>query len=709
MIERLLRLRQATLDREFRSLRTGPEQAPVRWAFSKAEMRQVTELFKLRCKEESPIVLKDERIAFARSRKSLTRCWGDVSALDKMCRRLRMAPGRILRRLVPRKWMKPKALERYIRNTTIDWNLVLHDGLAGRIAVAKRQNQTEFTRCAIEGMEALCELADRYAAEAERIGNTEVARVLSRIPRQAPASVQEALQMMRIVQFGLYLHGMGHCGLGRMDQYLWPFYKADLESGRLSRNEAKELIEEFFIDLNRDSDLYPGEQQGDNGQSLMLGGCQPETGEIAVNDLTYLILDAALETRLIDPKINLRVDSRTPLDLLELGSRLTQCGLGFPQYSNDEVVIPALVAKGYSLRDARDYSVAACWEYVIPGRAVDFVNVGAVSFPYAVDRALRDEVASGNFKDSSFRERIVADIRRQVKRLVRRREVWHPAPFLSAFFEGALEAGQDITECTRYRNIGLHGAGAANAADQMGAILTIAQYDDSSPDRMGRLRELIVAEDKNFEGFDDLRKKLINEMPKVGNADERVDKELGFLFGAFADAAEEYSTARCRIRPGAGSAHYYIKLTDPKMEGRLIEPVVGATSDGRMRNAPLASSLAPSHEARVGGIFSVFKSFTAVDYSRIMNGGPITIEFSQTVFRTPEGVKKLALLIRYFIQLRLQQLQLNVLNVEELKDALVHPERHRHLVVRVWGWSGYFCELDREFQLQIINRHVYGA
>ncbi len=141
----------------------------------------------------------------------------------------------------------------------------------------------------------------------------------------------------------------------------------------------------------------------------------------------------------------------------------------------------------------------------------------------------------------------------------------------------------------------------------------------------------------------------------------------------------------------------------------MLEPVVGATSDGRKRNAPLASSLAPAHEAKVGGILSVLKSFSVIDYSRIMNGGPITIEFSHSIFRTSEGVKKLAQLIRYFVSLGEQQLQLNVLKVDEVEDALVHPELHRNLVVRVWGWSGYFCELAPEFQQQIIRRHRYGG
>ena len=154
---------------------------------------------------------------------------------------------------------------------------------------------------------------------------------------------------------------------------------------------------------------------------------------------------------------------------------------------------------------------------------------------------------------------------------------------------------------------------------------------------------------------------------------------------------------------------FYVWLTDAANRPQgLVEPLVGATSDGRMKDAPLGSSLAPAHEAKVRGVMSVFRSFSKIDYSRIMNGGPVTIELSHSVFDSPDGTTKLGQLIRYFVSLGGQQLQLNVLDVAELEDAMRHPERHRNLIVRVWGWSGYFIELAPEYQRQIINRHRYG-
>ena len=678
MNERLSKLREMTLLRKFKDLRLEP--VPEQFGD-----------FASKCAAEKPIVLFDERIVFMRSRKKPTvEQRQRFKIIVRILRKLKSLIGRAIK-LCLKPFRKPskRVLHRSIYNATPDYSLLLKEGLNSRIAASKSEQ-------AKREMSALLDLTHRYAEEATRVGNLEMADVLSRVPAEAPRTFHEALQSLRILQYGFYLYGMAHCGWGRMDQYLIDFYRADLAEGRLTPEEAKELLEEFFLAMNRDADLYPGVQQGDNGQSLMLGGCKPEDGTSAVNELTYLIIEAVLETRLIDPKINLRVDRNTPTDLLELGSELTKCGLGFPQYSNDEVVIPALVKKGYKLEDARDYSVAACWEFIIPGKGMDMVNIAALSFPYAVDKALRDEVATGSFSAESFKRRIVEDIDRQIKKILDfDGVVWANEPMLHEFFPNIV-----------YNNIGIHGAGSANAADAMSSILKIYESEG-----LEGLKSLVKAQDENFANDAELRKRLVDDMPKIGNADQSADANLKFLFDSFAEVAENHSTPNRVIRPGTGSAMYYIWLTDTKSPRAkwMKEPIAGATSDGRLLDAPLGSSLAPAQEAKVNGILSVLKSFSVIDYSRIMNGGPITIEFSHSIFKTPEGVKKLAQLIKYFVALGDQQLQLNVLNNEELEDALVHPESHRNLVVRVWGWSGYFCELDAEFQRQIVRRHKYGV
>ena len=252
-------------------------------------------------------------------------------------------------------------------------------------------------------IEAVQELTGRYAAHAREAGQADTAQVLEAVRTRGARSLREALQLLRILHFAIWEAGNYHNTLGRFDQYMYPYFRHDIDSGVLTEEEAFDLVEEFFLACNKDSDLYPGMQQGDNGQSLMLGGCKPEDGSSAVNDLTYLIMEVSKELKLIDPKINLRIDSHTPDDLLELGCELTKCGLGFPQYSNDEVVIPALVKKGYALKDARNYTVAACWEFIIPGKGIEIVNQGAVSMPYAVDDAFEKAMAArGSFRPKKF-------------------------------------------------------------------------------------------------------------------------------------------------------------------------------------------------------------------------------------------------------------------------------------------------------------------
>lgn len=175
------------------------------------------------------------------------------------------------------------------------------------------------------------------------------------------------------------------------------------------------------------------------------------------------------------------------------------------------------------------------------------------------------------------------------------------------------------------------------------------------------------------------------------------------------DNIARFKTELCKrkIRPGSGSAMYYIWLVNNNSPW-AFEPKVKATADGRLNGEAFSTSLAPSHGIKVDGVLSVLKSYSVIDYSRIMNGGPITIELSPSVFKSDDGIKKLAGLIKYFVKLGDQQLQLNVLDASVLEDAIAHPEKHRNLIVRVWGWSGYFTELAPEYQQHVLNRHKYN-
>jgi formate C-acetyltransferase len=334
---------------------------------------------------------------------------------------------------------------------------------------------------------------------------------------------------------------------------------------------------------------------------------------------------------------------------------------------------------------------------------MEIVNIGAVSFPAAVDHAIRAGLAAeDNFE--GILDRVAKNIDEQVHQLGEAySRLWlPPAPYYSVFMEDCLEQGKDLSDGLKYNNFGIHGACAANAADALAAVKQFL-FEDLSLSSS----EILSALDGNYTGYESMRQKLLDEGPKVGNNDTVADTLLVKVFNDLADSCERYGhTPRGGIlRPGTGSAMYYIWLATGHPGMR--EPVIGASADGRLRGEPFSANLSPALGVRVRGPISMLQSFAKIDYQRICNGGPITMELSDTVFRNPESIRKTAMLVRTFAQLGCQQLQLNSLNLDTLLDAKAHPENHKNLIVRVWGWSGYFCELAPEYQDQIIARHYF--
>ncbi|HNX35280.1 MAG TPA: pyruvate formate lyase family protein [Kiritimatiellia bacterium] len=628
---------------------------------------------------EQPVFLPEETIAFTRTVKQLP----DLYMKDEM-EALRASA-----------YYHEKGC---VFNISPDYGSTIRVGLdARRAELEKRFAQAvgekdvaaqEFVTCAIQTVDAVLDLADRYRAEAERQGLTLIAKTLTRVPHKGATTFHEALQFLRILHYALWCEGEYHNGLGRIDQYLNPYFAKDLADGRLTETAALELIEEFFLSCNRDSDLYIGVQQGDNGQSCMLGGVD-KSGKDAFNALSRLCLKASCELKVIDPKINLRVSSATPLAVLEDATQLTKQGLGFPQYANDDIVIPALVRLGYALEDARDYTVAACWEFIIPGCGMDIPNIGAVSFPAVVDHVLRTSKADGF---DAFMADVKNELLRTADRIADSLKTVRilPGPFVSILCDGRVAAGRDVCEGNRYNNFGIHGTGLSTAADSLAAIRQMVFTE-----KLLSLQELAAAVDADFEGRPDLLAKARFGVPKMGNADPAVDQLGKALLDAFADTWDGRKNGRGGIyRCGTGSAMYYIWHAKE----------LHATPDGRLTGQPFAANYAPSLNVRVNGPLSVVQSFTAPDLRRVINGGPLTIEIHDSAFRQTDSITKVAQLVKYFIDSGGHQLQLNAINRDQLKDAQEHPEAYRNLIVRVWGWSGYFVELDKPYQDHIIQR-----
>lgn len=573
-----------------------------------------------------------------------------------------------------------------VSNLSPDYEAVLQHGL---LYFRERLGDGELHKATRITIDALLSLTARYAAAAREAGDEELATVLDRVPAQGARTFREALQSLRILHYAMWCEGDYHNTLGRFDQYMMPYLADDLQAGRETEESALELVEAFFLACNRDSDLYPGMQQGDNGQSMVLGGITRD-GADGYNLLTGLCLDACGELMLIDPKINLRVNKNTPLWVYEKGTRLTRLGLGFPQYQNDDVVIPGLVRLGYAEGDARDYAVAACWEFIIPGKGMEIPNIGALPFANIVDEAIRFDL-----KDCTDMQALKEKVRQRIfdsvaAAMAERKNLYIiPSPFLSLFFEGCMDSGRDISLGCRYNNWGLHGTGLAPAADMLAAVEQKV-FEEGLP-----VDTLLAALEADFVGYEELHESLKYHSPKMGNDEDRVDALACWLLESFAEAVSGHKNERGGIlRAGTGSAMYYIFHANE----------LGATADGREAGVPLPANYAPSLNIRLNGPVSLIKSFTKPDLEKTINGGPLTVEFSDRVFAQEESITKVAQLVQLFVLRGGHQIQLNTVNRERLLDAQRHPEKYRNLIVRVWGWSGYFVELDKCYQDHIIQR-----
>lgn len=579
----------------------------------------------------------------------------------------------------------------YARVITCGFDKIISD-IELAIRETNDEEKMKYGKVMLELINICLEVCEKYKSYAKEKGNTRLYNALLRVPHSGAESLYEALVFMKICIYFLRLYGCVHMTLGRFDQYMYPFYLNDKKAG-VSDEEIFEIIEEFFIALNYDTDLYHGIQQGDNGQSMVLGGFDKD-GNHMYNELSEMCMKASLELSVIDPKINLRVGKNTPDELYEFGTLLTKQGLGFPQYCNDDVVVPGLVKLGYDLEDAMNYTVAACWEYIIPNCGADTPNLETMDFPCIVNKVILSKLTECDTFDelmNCVQDGVVAECDRLIDSKLHFDHV--ETPLLSIFVDGCIESLTDMWKNgTKYLNYGCHGAGIANAADALSAIRENV-YDKNRIEK----QELLDAMAANFEGYTEIRN-MLKESPKMGNNDDYVDEIAISLMNIFSSNMNNRDNGHGGIwRAGTGSAMEYL------WKGEKCP----ATADGRRAGEPYSSSFSPSLDVKTTGLLSVIESFTKFDMTDIINGGPLTIEIHDTVLRNDIGINKTAMLVKNFIMLGGHQLQLNSINRERLLDAQKHPEKYPHLITRVWGWSGYFNELDVKYQNHIIKRCEY--
>ena len=623
---------------------------------------RMTRRFELLSGLETPVLLPDEKICFMRTVKQIPDCFTEEEWAEIKQKHFIHELG-------------------YMSNLSPDYERVIRVGLQ-----ALYDDADEYGKRIIN---AILNLTERYKAEAVKEGRDDLVKVLERVPRYGATNFYEALQSFRILHYSLWLEGNYHNTVGRFDKYMYPYLKADMEKGLYTRETALEMVEDFFLSFNKDSDLYVGVQQGDNGQSMVLGGMD-ENGNEVFNLLSELCLEASKNLLMIDPKINLRVSKNTPLRVYELGSELTKAGLGFPQYSNDDVVIEGLVKQGYALEDARDYVVAACWEFIIPKVGADVANIGALSFPKVIDVCLHRYLTESETFDD-FLEKVKEEINTECDRICGNiQDLWFvPSPFMN------LMMASGIYEGGKYNNFGIHGTGIATAADSL-AVIRKYIYDEKRFTKA----ELIEAVDSDFSRHSELLPILRYETPKLGNNEDLPDSMAVMLLHTFAESLKGRVNCRGGVyRAGTGSAMYYLWHANE----------IGASPDGRRKGEPFGTNFSPSLFARINGPLSVISSFTKPDFREAINGGPLTMEFSASMFQGPDSIQKVATLVKTFIDMGGHQMQLNAVNTQLLEDAQKHPEAHTQLVVRIWGWSAYYVELDKEYQDHVLRRQQYSV
>ncbi|MCW3979496.1 MAG: hypothetical protein NWF12_07080 [Candidatus Bathyarchaeota archaeon] len=588
---------------------------------------------------------------------------------------------------------------------------VLTHGWSGLKAIAEKKleahkgsgrgsgREAVFLRSVIIALEGAQALALRYSELAEEMAGREgdprlrdelreISRVCRDVAQRPPDTFREALQLHWFTH--LVCGTQGARQLGRFDQYMHPFLKRDLEEGRLTTEEARELLECLWIKYNMVTDFSM-----DNLQNLILGGQTPD-GRDATNTLSYMCMEATERLGLIDPKWSIRIHKETPEEFLRKACEIIKSGKYQPGIYNDEAIIPALARAGIPIEDARDYTNDGCSELLVQGKTNPWAFEGKVLLLKCLERALGGLEGYETFDDlmEAVKEEISIAVEMAVSNLNLVQSavpLISPNPFVSATVEGCLEKMKDLTEGGAvYNSSAVCASGVADTADALAAVKKLVHEEG----RIGK-KELLDALRDNFDGRERLRLMLLNRAPKFGNDDEYVDGLAAELVEhAYGEVAKHRNPRGGRYILGLFSYGNYI--------GHGI--VTGATPDGRKAGAGISPNFSPSPGRDVKGPFAVFKSTTRVDQQLTANGTALDLAIHPSALRGPGGVEKLMSLLKSFRELGGMQVQFNVVDTEVLREAQREPEKHRNLTVRLWGFPAYFVRLPREFQDHIIAR-----
>ena len=677
-----------------------------------------------------------------------------------------------------------------VGHVTVKYWEVLETGFEGIMEKARKEldgcsvgdgnyaRKSHFLEAVILSCKAVIDYAGRYAKLAQEMAAQTsdpvrkqelfvIAENCSRVPAKGAQNFYEACQSFWFVQQLLQMESSGHSiSPGRFDQYMYPYYKKDMEAGTITREFAQELMDCIWVklnDLNKCRDAASAE--GFAGYSLfqnLIAGGQNKEGEDVTNDLSVMCIQASMHVHLPAPSLSVRVWNGSPHEFLIKAAELTRTGIGLPAYYNDEVIIPALQNRGLSLEDAREYNIIGCVEPQKAGKTEGWHDAAFFNmcrplelvFSNGMDKGEMVGIPTGDVTQMKTFDEFFDAYKKQMEYCIsllvnadNAIDVAHaercPLPFLSCMIDDCLKEGKSVQEGGAVYNFtGPQGFGIANMADGLFAIRKLVYEDkkvsmkelkealawnyDKGLDAQsaGDMTEMIMkamqkagrnvdastAEGllKTFMGMKPGEQKtqrfkeihdMIDEVPKFGNDIPEVDYFAREVAYTYSKPLQKYNNPR----GGKFQAGLYPVSANVPLGGQT-----GATPDGRYAHTPVADGVSPSAGKDVKGPTAAATSVSRLDHFIVSNGTLFNQKFHPSALSGREGLEKFVALIRGYFDQKGMHMQFNVVDRQTLLDAQEHPEKYKHLVVRVAGYSALFTTLSRSLQDDIIRRTEQG-
>ena len=677
-----------------------------------------------------------------------------------------------------------------VGHVTVKYWEVLEIGFEGIMAKAQAEldgcnvgdgdyaRKSHFLEAVLLSCQAVIDYAARYAKLAQEMADQTsdpvrkqelliIAANCSRVPAKGAQNFYEACQSFWFVQQLLQVESSGHSiSPGRFDQYMYPYYKKDMETGAITRGFAQELMDCIWVkfnDLNKCRDAASAE--GFAGYSLfqnLIAGGQNKEGEDVTNDLSIMCIQASMHVHLPAPSLSVRVWNGSPHEFLIKAAELTRTGIGLPAYYNDEVIIPALQNRGLSLEDARDYNIIGCVEPQKAGKTEGWHDAAFFNmcrplelvFANGMDKGEIVGIPTGDVTQMKSFEEFFDAYKKQMEYCIsllvnadNAIDVAHaercPLPFLSCMIDDCLKEGRSVQEGGAVYNFtGPQGFGIANMADGLFAIRKLVyeekkvsmeefkealawNYDKGlDAQSAGDMTEMIMKAMqkagkeadastaagllKTFIGMKPGEQKtqrfkeihdMIDEVPKFGNDIPEIDYFAREVAYTYSKPLQNYSNPR----GGRFQAGLYPVSANVPLGGQT-----GATPDGRYAHTPVADGVSPSAGKDVKGPTAAATSVSRLDHFIVSNGTLFNQKFHPSALSGREGLEKFVALIRSYFDQKGMHMQFNVVDRQTLLDAQEHPEKYKHLVVRVAGYSALFTTLSRSLQDDIIRRTEQG-